>query len=127
MARTGSHIKKVQQLIFLLAVVISFTPCTIKESLFDSFGFVFERPLNKSRAPQNFNSPCVTEVLSRTQTEQRANIPAVILPRITESPTPSLWAASKKVILKKHTKKASGNSPPIYILYKRLKFDMELV
>src|SRR5690554_6332356 len=124
MSRTDLHIKKVQQLVFLLAVLVSLTPCTVKETLFHSFGLAFERPLNKNKTVQNFNSPCLTEMLSRAQTEERAEAKADILPHIKRPSIPPLWATPKKIVFKKNTKKASGNSPPIYILYKRLKFDM---
>ena len=118
----GLHIKKAQQLVFLLAVLVSLTPCTIKDSLFSSFGIAFERPLNKNKSAQTHNPSCVTEILSKTQTEERTVTMAVIRPQITKSPSYSV--APKKTALKKRSKKASGNAPPIYILYKRLKFDM---
>lgn len=124
MARSILHIKKVFQLVFLLGVLISLTPCSVKESFLGSFDFALERPLNKTKTAQNFNSSCIADVFSQTQTEKQLKSMAVILPYNTRSTIPLLWATPKKTVLKKYTKKASGNSPPIYILYKRLKFDM---
>lgn len=122
MNRTNRHIKKAQWLVFLLAVLIALTPCIIKESLLDSFDLTFERPLNKNKSTQSFNPSCVTEMQSQAQTAERSMTVVTLLPQITKFPL--YWALPEKTVLKKQSKKASGNSPPIYILYKRLKFDM---
>lgn len=124
MTRADLHIKKLQQLVFLLAVFVSLAPCTVKESLFNSLDLAYERPLNKNRTVQNQNSQCVAEVFAKTATDQEIGKISVALPGPTEVSIPLPSIGPQQNTLSKHTKKPLGNGPPIYILYKRLKFDM---
>ncbi|MCM4167006.1 hypothetical protein DHD08_04830 [Arenibacter sp. H213] len=123
MTGTSLHIKKIQRIVFMLAVFVALTPCSIKETLFSSFEITFERPLNKTKSTQSINTFCESEVVVQTNIECNSKLAAINLPDIANSIT-IIPIGCKKVALKQYAKRTSGKSPPMYILYKRLKFDI---
>ncbi|WP_150451907.1 hypothetical protein [Arenibacter lacus] len=118
------HIKNLQRVIFLLAVYVALTPCSIKETIFGYLDVAFERPLNKTRTVQASNTVCELSILS-APTLLESNTPAadILIPK-TAITSPIILAGCKKVALKQYAKRTTGNSPPLYILYKRLRSDI---
>ncbi|GGW34681.1 hypothetical protein [Arenibacter certesii] len=117
------HIKNLQRALFLLAIAIALTPCSIKETVFSSFDIAFERPLNKTRTLQSANTECELQVLSHSYIKDNTQSAANQVPNAANTAS-IILAGCKKVALKQYAKKSTGNSPPMYILYKRLKFDI---
>lgn len=123
MAGICLNIKILQRIIAMFVVIFALTPCSIKGSLFTSLDIAFERPLNKTKSTQKPNTLCKSEVFSYNRAESNTTETATNIPEEAVT-TPVIAPSFKNVALKQYAKQTSGNSPPLYILYKRLKFDL---
>ena len=105
-------------ILFVIALLFSLTPCKVKASLFESFGFTYEQTLNQSKVTSNCNSSCFI-----TQKVIGAKSTSVAIPNFTSLST--YFLITEKVVKKQvFTKVISVQFPPKYILYKQFKFDM---
>ena len=108
---------------FLVLVVLMFglMPCTVKEAVLDSVGIEFNRSFNLSRTTiQNNQCQSLSATEASAYSVSYAN-EVEVLPVATSEKLEAL------VVIETANgvcKTASGNSPPYYILYKKLKLDM---
>lgn len=115
--RMAKHILSVCVILFALI------PCTIKEALLGSLNVEYAKPLNKSKTTtttklchysQNENQQI--SITKETKINQELQL-------IDFSAKPNFVISSAKIYAK-YSKTFSGNSPPKYILYKRLKVNI---
>lgn len=106
--------------IFLMCFILfSLTPCLVKESIAEIFDINYEKPLSKSRTnlPLNFCQYSTLESkrfsVGQHQSDRKSVPVSVLFSRKVHLPTLAVCSD----VLEIH----SGNGPPIYILYKRLK------
>ncbi|MDX1363448.1 MAG: hypothetical protein R3243_04495, partial [Arenibacter latericius] len=112
-----------KRVLFVLVIAVALTPCSIKETVFSSFDIAFERPLNKTRTLQIGSTDCEPQAFALSHTDSNIQLKALEVSD-TSFTTPIIVSGCKKVALKQYAKRTTGNSPPMYILYKRLKFDI---
>lgn len=104
-------------------VLFALTPCTVKEIVFDTFNSTYSKPINKSRttAPTSFCS-FSTNVVAQASVSKMAKVTKQIEPN--DSYRSLCFSTQPSYFKTTFSKLTSGNSPPKYILYKRLKLDI---
>ena len=125
MAKLKLNINPIKSIFLMLMVLYSFTPCSIKTVLFDAVDATYAKPISKSASTsQNSNCQDFSSVKQNGKSIgelQYANA----------NWTPTAEAFSTEIvklqpISREYSGKTSGNSPPMYILFKRLKIDFIL-
>lgn len=115
------HISTTKHILLLCFVLLSLTPCNVKEILATGLNVEYAKPLNKSKTTAPVNSCQYTK-----QTDYQISVGEQSVVSIrkyhfskltTHDYTPTLATSG-------FSKNFSGNSPPKYILYKRLKVDI---
>ncbi len=120
MQRLKYHIKHFNHIVLMWFVLFSLSPCVVKETLLQSVNTAYSKPLNQSRAITLIGSCFYTEN-EKTQSSVGKKI-AINQYDYFSSFLEHLCLAKQSVTTYNHySGKLSGNSPPKYILYKRLK------
>jgi hypothetical protein len=123
MLKTEFHIKYARHIALMLFVLFSLSPCTVKESLFHSVNWEYSKPLSKSRTTSQTSTCSYSQLegqriqVTAKSITNRQSEPDGLLVKIYFAPHPAKG-------YKDYSKCSSGNSPPKYILYKRLKIDI---
>lgn len=123
MTKKESHIKNCRHILLMWFVLFSLSPCTVKEALSQVVNTDYVKPLNKSKTIAPTNS------CSYSQNENQ-QISVVKKSKINKQIEPvdvadkSHFALLSARAYNDYSKTSSGNSPPKYILYKRLKIDI---
>ena len=103
-------------------VLFSISPCSVKEALFYSVNTDYAKPFNKSKTSAPASS-CSYSQNDNTQTSvvKKSKVYKRIDPVNVSN---NLYFAVLSAKVYNDYSKTSGNSPPKYILYKRLKIDI---
>lgn len=123
MFKTKNHIRNVRHILLMLFVLFALSPCVVKEAMFSLANAEYAKPLNMSKATAPTNS-CQYSQNDRQQNSvvKQSDINKEIEPfNVSEN---LFFVVRSTKINNKYSKKSSGNSPPKYILYKRLKLDV---
>lgn len=123
MTKKESHIKKIRHIVLMWFVLFSLSPCTVKEALSQVVSTDYAKPLNKSKTI----APTTSCSYSQNDNQQisvvkKAKIYKEIGPVQVVNNLCFTVLSSK--VYNDYSKTSSGNSPPKYILYKRLKIDI---
>ncbi|WP_407405984.1 hypothetical protein [Chryseobacterium sp.] len=115
------NFKNYTYILSMWLVLFSLTPCTIKEVFFHAVDLDYAKPLNKSKTSTN---SCSYSKIENRQTSGTKK--SKILSRITpfSFSTNLNFALCSSKTFKDYSRISLGNSPPKYILYKRLKIDI---
>lgn len=123
MTKKESHIKKIRHIVLMWFVLFSLSPCTVKEALSQVVSTDYAKPLNKSKTI----APTTSCSYSQNDNQQ---ISVVKKAKINKEIEPvqvvnnSCFVVLSPKGYNDYSKTSSGNSPPKYILYKRLKIDI---
>nr|WP_298005803.1 hypothetical protein [uncultured Flavobacterium sp.] len=122
MSKKENHIKKFRHIVLMWFVLFSISPCSVKEALFYSVNTDYAKPLNKSKTSAPASS-CSYSQNDNTQTSvvKKSKVYKRIDPVNVSN---NLYFAVLSAKVYNDYSKTSGNSPPKYILYKRLKIDI---
>ena len=97
-----------------MIVLFGFTPCSVKQGVFDVFSLEYHRTVNVNKTSQNTYcaSTIVNQVVTQKQNKQRLlkSVSAIV---------PSF--VYKEISKKWNEKELFGRDPPLYILYLKLK------
>ena len=105
-------------LLFVIALLFSLTPCKVKASLLDSFGFTYEQTLNQSKVTSNCTSSCF---ISQKIVAAKS---ALVVNLNFNSSKPSFLLKEIPVTKQAFSKVISIKALPKYLLYKQFKFDV---
>ncbi|MCV9927193.1 hypothetical protein OIU83_05995 [Flavobacterium sp. LS1R49] len=125
MKNKRAYRKNIRLVVILLAVVFALAPCSVKSSLFSVFDIEYFQTLNKNQTTQTGVSYCEVQESSFNQSESsveklKKQIP--VLPvSISQNQISLTTPLHRKHI---YVNVTAVNKPPLYILYKRLKFDL---
>lgn len=120
MLEVKSHIKALKHILLVWLVLFSLAPCSVKE-VFNGVLYSSQKPLNKTKTAL-IEAGC--EISPRAYREK-----SVSQSEAGRTVIPMLFFGAKKaesrpaVFFEGFSGIYSGNSPPKYILYKRLKVD----
>jgi len=97
-----------------LIVLFGFTPCSVKQGIFDAFSLEYHRTVNVNKTSQNSycSSTVVNQVVTQKQKKQQ------LLPSSISYDIPN---SSHSILNQRNESDLSGRGPPLYILYQQLK------
>jgi len=116
--------KTSKAIITVLILVFSLSPCSVKRNVLDIFDIQFISGLNKVKTTSSISFSCDAASASsgtlvlKTQTQGQH-----------KDSFPHFYSAignsvEKKIFLNNYSGHSTGNSPPKYILFKRLKLNL---
>jgi len=123
MPKIKNYIEDLRHILLMWFVLFSFAPCTVKEVLRHSVTTDYAKPLNKSKTT-TLTSSCFYSQIENQQ------ISVVKKSKINKQIEPfdfsgnQYFAVHSAKVYGDYSKASSGNSPPKYILFKRLKIDV---
>lgn len=122
MLKIEIHIKEFRHILSLCLVLLSLSPCTVKGALFHLVNMDYVKNINKSKT---------TLPITTCSYSQSNKLELVVVKKINKQiepvnfvPSPLLFVVKSIGIHDNYSKLFSGNSPPRYILYKRLKINI---
>ncbi|REC74597.1 hypothetical protein DRF60_17085 [Chryseobacterium elymi] len=121
----GTHMKNHKALIMMLILVFSLSPCSVKRDFLGIFDIQHISGLNKVKITAGTVSICglsadtssVRTILSKADTKFKSK-------RFLFSLNAAYSFGEEKIDFNQYSGQTSGNSPPKYILFKRLKLDL---
>lgn len=123
MQKVKSHIKNLKHLLWVWIVFFALSPCVVKEAIFNIVDIEYNQPLNKSKS----TAPTKTCQYSQNDIQKYSVAKQSNIAKHTEAEklTVNVLLVIRCIGLNtSFSKTTSGNSPPKYILYKRLKLDV---
>lgn len=120
MLKTKHPIINTKHFLLLWFVLFALSPCVVKEVMFSVTNAEYAKPLNKSKTVAQSNS-CQ---YSQGENQQISIVKQWIIDKQTEPAEVAehlVFVVRNNGIKTNYSKTYSGNSPPKYILYKRLK------
>jgi len=123
MGQARRHIWQVKHVLLIWLMLFALTPCVIKETLFGGASPEFETPKNKSRATV---AASLCSYLLNDKQQSSVSVNANIDPKTEHflSMGNSFFVIRTQRIGAHISGTYSGNSPPKYILFKRLRLDV---
>jgi hypothetical protein len=123
MPKIEHYIKDFRYIVLICFILFSLSPCTLKEALSNSVNADYAKPLNKLKR----TAPISSCTYSQNESLQ---ISVVKKTKINKNIEPVDFLGNSNLEIRSakfyddYSKTSSGNSPPKYILYKRLKIDI---
>lgn len=123
MTNVKSHIRQLERTVLIWMILFALAPCAVKAVFTDFIQVDYQQPLNKSKTTSSVNNCQYPSVFSEKASVTQKNINGSKI-------EPFQFLRNKKFIsgavklYKDYPKNYSGNSPPKYILFKRLKIDI---
>lgn len=123
MSNNNNHIKIFRYIILIGFVLFSLSPCTLKKVVYQSINSDYTIPLNKSKTTtQTGNCSYSQQENLQTSIAKKVKINKQI--RLIDFLNKEYLEVDSAKTHNNYSKTSSGNSPPKYILYKRLKIDI---
>ncbi len=123
MPKINFHIKIFKPILLLGFVLFSLTPCTVKEVFLSSVNAEFANSLNKTKTTASI-SRCAYSQNENQQISVEKNSEIKKQIESVDFFDKPFFAVLSTKVYNDYSKTSSGNSPPKYILYKRLKIDI---
>ncbi len=122
MSSAKAHISFYKTIAIMLLLAFSLSPCSVKRDLLDIFDLQYAGTLNKVKTTTASNTTC--DSAFQNSSAASAFKADVKLKKTDFYFNLYLKNPVEKGSFLKYTKKTTGNSPPKYILFKRLKLDL---
>ncbi len=124
MPNSGVHMKNYKAIITVLILVFSLSPCSVKRNVLDIFDIQFISGLNKVKTTSSISFSCdaasassgISVLKNKTQSQHKDSF-SDFYSAIGNS-------VEKRIFFNNYSGHSTGNSPPKYILFKRLKLNL---
>ncbi|WP_297100890.1 hypothetical protein [uncultured Draconibacterium sp.] len=123
MDRIQQYFRWLKQALLIVIALFSLASCSVKEPLFKAIGAEYQRPLNKTKTTPNFENHCQTSPHDFWISSNAQNSDHNLLGTAVERDEFLLQSTSFVEYSFEQTEIVAENTR-LYILYKRLKFDM---
>ncbi len=124
MPHSGIHMKTYKAIITMLILVFSLSPCSVKRNVLDIFDIQYISGLNKVKTTSSLSFSCdlasVSSGISVSKTKVQSRYSKFLLG--VNQATGNF--VEEKISLNTYSGHSTGNSPPKYILFKRLKLNL---
>ncbi|RXM51632.1 MULTISPECIES: hypothetical protein [unclassified Chryseobacterium] len=124
MPDTGIHIRTYKAVITMLILVFSLSPCPVKRDVLDIFDIQYISGLNKVKTTSGLSTNCdissTSSKISISKTDAKIKQKKSFL----DFNVGSRSAEEENPFLNEYSGHTTGNSPPKYILFKRLKLNL---
>ncbi|WP_278352150.1 hypothetical protein [Chryseobacterium gleum] len=124
MHHSGFHTKTYKAVVTMLILVFSLSPCSVKRIVLDIFDIEFISGLNKVKTTSFLSFSCDVASassdlsVSKIKVQNQHN-------KLLSGFTPAVHnSVEEKIFLNIYSGHSTGNSPPKYILFKRLKLNL---
>lgn len=124
MPHSGLHMKTYKAVITMLILVFSLSPCSVKRNVLDIFDIQYISGLNKVKITSSLSSSCDAASTSTGASVSKAKIQGQYKDSFSSFYSTIGNTAEKKIFFNKYSGHSTGNSPPKYILFKRLKLNL---
>lgn len=124
MLRIKKHIENTRHILLMWFILFSLSPCTVKEIISNSINIDYAQPLNKSKTVAQTTPSC------QYSFNDSQHISVTEKSKLNKQTRPvdfnnNLDFEVRSInVQNNYSKTSSGNSPPKYILYKRLKINI---
>lgn len=124
MSNTKVHMKTYKAIITMLILVFSLSPCSVKRNVLDIFDIQYISGLNKVKTTSGLSQNCdIANTSSKTsvsKTEAKVKYKKFLFAFDATAKN----IGEEKIFFNEYSGHTTGNSPPKYILFKRLKLSM---
>lgn len=124
MHHSGFHMKTYKAVVTMLILLFSLSPCSVKRNVLDIFDIEFISGLNKVKTTSFLSFSCDVASassglsVSKIKAQNQHN-------KFLSGFTPAVHnSVEEKIFLNTYSGYSTGNSPPKYILFKRLKLNL---
>lgn len=124
MHHSGFHMKTYKAVVTMLILVFSLSPCSVKRNVLDIFDIEFISGLNKVKTTSFLSFSCDMASASSGLSVSKIKVQnqydkflSGFIPAVHNS-------VEEKTFLNIYSGHSTGNSPPKYILFKRLKLNL---
>lgn len=124
MHHSGFHMKTYKAVVTMLILVFSLSPCSVKRNVLDIFDIEFISGLNKVKTTSSFSFSCDVASASSGLSVSKIKVQNQYN-KFLSGFTPAVHnSVEEKTFLNTYSGHSTGNSPPKYILFKRLKLNL---
>lgn len=123
MSSPSIYMKTYKAIIMMLVLVFSLSPCSVKRNVLDLFDIQYISGLNKVKTTSGPSFSCDTASAS-SQVSVSKSRSTRLTGSFMYSNTVAKNIREEKLFFNKYSGHSTGNSPPKYILFKRLKLSL---
>ncbi|OCA76995.1 hypothetical protein BBI01_00585 [Chryseobacterium artocarpi] len=124
MSDTKIHMKTYKAIIMMLILAFSLSPCSVKRNVLDIFDIQYISGLNKVKTTSNLVSSCDFTSISSKISVSKIVIKAKHCNAFLDSTVSVKNIHEGNLTFNDYSGHTTGNSPPKYILFKRLKLNL---
>lgn len=124
MSDTKIHMKTYKAIIMMLILAFSLSPCSVKRNVLDIFDIQYISGLNKVKTTSNLVSSCDFTSISSKISVSKIVIKAKYCNAFLDSTASVKNIQEGNLTFNDYSGHTTGNSPPKYILFKRLKLNL---
>ncbi|SDJ17654.1 hypothetical protein [Chryseobacterium jejuense] len=124
MSNTRIHIRTYKAVITMLILVFSLSPCSVKRDVLDIFDIQYISGLNKVKTTSGLSSNCDISSTSSRISISKADAKVKQKGSFLNFNVSAKNAGEENFNFNKYSGRTTGNSPPKYILFKRLKLNL---
>ncbi|WP_160138654.1 hypothetical protein [Chryseobacterium sp. c4a] len=116
--------KTYKAIITMLILVFSLSPCSVKRNVLDIFDIQYISGLNKVKITSGLSLNCDTSTTSSKVSISKAEAKSKYKRYFWNSNATAKNTREDKLFFNEYSGLSTGNSPPKYILFKRLKLNL---
>ncbi|MDN3692030.1 hypothetical protein QWZ06_07065 [Chryseobacterium tructae] len=116
--------KTYKAIITMLILVFSLSPCSVKRNVLDIFDIQYISGLNKVKITSGLSLSCDTSTTSSKISISKAEAKFKCKGSFWNGNATAKNTKEDKLFFKEYSGVTTGNSPPKYILFKRLKLNL---
>ncbi|QRA41794.1 hypothetical protein [Chryseobacterium cucumeris] len=124
MLTSGLHMKTYKGVITMLILVFSLSPCSVKRNVLDIFDIQYISGLNKVKTTSSLSFSCDTAFASSETAVSKTKIQNQYHKFLSGFNSAAANLFEEKAFLNNYSGHSTGNSPPKYILFKRLRLHL---
>lgn len=124
MSSTKIHIKTYKAVITMLILVFSLSPCSVKRDVLDIFDIQYISGLNKVKTTSGLSTNCDISSTSSKIFISKADAKVKQKESFLNFKVSSKNTGEENPFFNEYSGHTTGNSPPKYILFKRLKLNL---
>ncbi|AZB10601.1 hypothetical protein EG344_18065 [Chryseobacterium sp. G0162] len=124
MSDTRIHMKTYKAIITMLILAFSLSPCSVKRNVLDIFDIQYISGLNKVKITSGLSLHCDTSTTSSKISISKAEAKSKYKETFSDFNASIRITGEHLSFFNEYSGHTTGNSPPKYILFKRLKLNL---
>lgn len=124
MSNTRIYMKTYKAIVTMLILVFSLSPCSVKRNVLDIFDIQYISGLNKVKITSGLSLNCDISTVYSKISISKAESKSKYKGFLSDGHAAAKNIEKEKLSFNKYSGHTTGNSPPKYILFKRLKLNL---